>query len=223
MRRVRAVPPIDPRREARPPGYHLAARLDVLPLVPPSARSFLEVGAARGGFGATLRRYRDVETLVGIEPENMDEGRENYDALLKASFPVDLPELDRTFDCVIFNDVLEHMADPWKALESARALLDNGGCIVLSVPNIFNLVTLFDFIARGDWPYRSSGVLDVDHLRFFTRRSAERMLLACNLKPIEYRTLDPLPLPRAPILTSALRWRALGFSRVGFRAVDSLR
>ena len=40
------------------------------------------------------------------------------------------------FDCVICNDVLEHLVDPWQALNRFSLILKPGGYTVASVPNI---------------------------------------------------------------------------------------
>lgn len=79
------------------------------------------------------------------------------------------------FDCIVFNDVLEHLIDPWETLVEARELLAPGGSVVASIPNVRYAPVLWDLVARGQWPYRGDGVLDQTHLRFFTLRSIETM------------------------------------------------
>jgi SAM-dependent methyltransferase len=216
---MRSAPPLDPRSMARPSDYYEADRNEVIAMVPRGARRFLEVGAARGAFGANLRRRRSVDLLVGVEPETFDADEVAYDQFHRAYFPGDGLDLGGPFDCIFFNDVLEHMPDPWRGLEVARDLLRPGGCVILSLPNLYNAATLYDLAVRGDWPYRSSGVLDVDHLRFFTRRSAERMLAAAGFAVDEFRVLDPLRLPGAAYLKPITKWRGFGFRRLGFRVV----
>jgi len=75
------------------------------------------------------------------------------------------------FDCIVFNDVLEHMIFPEQALQYAKSLLAEGGVVVASIPNIRSLVTLFRLLFRAQWEYTDSGVLDKTHLRFFTKSS----------------------------------------------------
>lgn len=213
---------VDPHELARPDGYYEDDRSDVLPLVPATARTYLDVGAARGQFGRLLRRTRPVAFAAAVEREPVEVDPGCYEVVFQASFP--LPPAQAAglppIDCVSFNDVLEHMADPWAALRQARDLLSPRGVVVASIPNVHNLATLFDLLGRGDWPYAASGVLDVDHVRFFTARSGRRLLEACGLTVDAVRHLDPLPLPR-PVRTMArplLEWRACGYRRVGFRA-----
>jgi SAM-dependent methyltransferase len=223
--RLRRRPPAgDPRELVRPAGYHRADRSDVLRLVPPTARTYLDVGAAGGDFGRLLRRTRATDFVAGVEPEPLDLDVRVYDRIYRSRFPLDdaaLAELP-PIDCVSFNDVLEHMHDPWAALHQAREILSPGGVVVASIPNVHNLATLFDLLGRGDWPYAASGVLDVDHLRFFTERSGRRLIESCGLVVEHVHHLDPLPLPLPrplrTLLGPLLGWRACGYRRLGFRA-----
>ena len=72
------------------------------------------------------------------------------------------------FDVVVFADVLEHVREPWNVLQSARAVLDSGGCIVASIPNFAHAAVRLAVVS-GAMPYRGLGILDGTHVRFFTR------------------------------------------------------
>jgi 2-polyprenyl-3-methyl-5-hydroxy-6-metoxy-1,4-benzoquinol methylase len=153
--------------------YPFDERREVLPFVPPSARRILDVGCGRGGFGYTLREADPSRTIWGVEAD-LDfvlEASPHYDEILQGTFPDVLSSCSLRFDCIVFNDVLEHMVDPWEALRAARAQLAPGGTVVASIPNVRNLRTLFDLVVRGQWTYVDMGVLDRTHLRFFTKRS----------------------------------------------------
>ena len=84
------------------------------------------------------------------------------------------PQMDLpvgSFDCILFNDVLEHMLAPELALRYARRLLTPGGVVVASIPNIRSFPTLWRLMFHGSWEYQDAGVLDRTHLRFFTKSS----------------------------------------------------
>ena len=72
------------------------------------------------------------------------------------------------FDVVVFADVLEHVREPWNLLESARKVLDTGGCVVASIPNFAHAAVRLAVVS-GAMPYRGLGILDGTHVRFFTR------------------------------------------------------
>ena len=54
--------------------------------------------------------------------------------------------------------------------------MKSGGQAVVSIPNVRNWRVLFMLFFKGDWKYEQSGIMDKTHLRFFTRKSAARML-----------------------------------------------
>ncbi|MHB9035931.1 MAG: class I SAM-dependent methyltransferase [Armatimonadota bacterium] len=84
--------------------------------------------------------------------------------------------LSGPYDCIVFADVLEHLADPWEMLRWARKMLSSGGCVVASIPNVayyrVRLRLLF-----GRFEYTRFGILDDTHLRFFTHRTAKRLFI----------------------------------------------
>jgi 2-polyprenyl-3-methyl-5-hydroxy-6-metoxy-1,4-benzoquinol methylase len=80
------------------------------------------------------------------------------------------------FDTIIFSHVLEHMRDPELVLQKFSRLLKNAGTVLIAVPNALSWSMRWQFL-RGDFEYRSDGVLDDTHLRFFTYLTADRYLL----------------------------------------------
>lgn len=78
---------------------------------------------------------------------------------------------DNYFDCIIFNDVLEHLADPYNVLSEMKKKLSMGGAIVASIPNVRYFHNLRKLIFNKQWRYKDQGILDKTHLRFFTKKS----------------------------------------------------
>lgn len=152
-------------------------RAEVQQFVPPGPMSFLDVGCASGGFGRGLRRRFPAARIVGVEvvDTSASEARANgYDLVVDGYFPEAL-DLGERFDCILFNDVLEHMIDPWSAVGASRELLNPGGCVVSSIPNVRYFPVLVDLLRRDRWDYADWGVLDRTHVRFFTRSTMHEM------------------------------------------------
>jgi 2-polyprenyl-3-methyl-5-hydroxy-6-metoxy-1,4-benzoquinol methylase len=119
--------------------------------------------------------------------------KDAYEGVFAGAYPDAVPS-GMTFECVVFNDVLEHMENPWRALELAHGFLAPGGVIVASIPNIRNIRTLFDLVVRGRWEYSDTGVLDRTHLRFFTRRE---MIALFESQGYVIERIDPINIPKA--------------------------
>ncbi len=155
--------------------YHHVPRLEVAPFVPRDARSVLDVGCSSGAFSGTLRDVLGPRVrLVGIEavPEAAERARTmgSFDEVLTGYFPDVLPSGGEVFDLICFNDVLEHVVDPWQMLRDTRTHLAAGGHVLATIPNIQYAEVLWDLL-RGRFTYQDQGVLDRTHLRFFTKSS----------------------------------------------------
>jgi SAM-dependent methyltransferase len=158
------------------PGYHDLPRPEVVPFLPAHPRRVLEVGCGAGTFRQHLAEPNEY---WGIEPDQgaAEAARSRLDRVLHGSFE----EVESTlpaghFDLVIANDVIEHMADPDRFLARIKTALAPGGVLVGSVPNVRFVVHLFEVLVKKDWEYKSEGILDRTHLRFFTEKSLRRLL-----------------------------------------------
>lgn len=163
------TPPTGSRPEYRDP------RSEMADLLPAASRSVLDVGCSSGAFGAYLRTVRDVDRIVGVEPsiDAARAARSHYDYVVHGSFPQDVSKLrsETKFDAIYFNDVLEHMSEPRLALDATRDMLNPAGVLIASIPNVRHVSVVGPLLLRGQFRYRSTGILDSTHLRFFTRRS----------------------------------------------------
>jgi len=70
--------------------------------------------------------------------------------------------------------VFEHVREPERLLAQARTVLAPGGSVMTSVPNFAHWYPRLR-VAAGRFDYDRRGILDRDHLRFFTRRSFEHL------------------------------------------------
>ena len=156
--------------------YFECPRSEMLEYVPSHCRKVLDVGCGAGSFGASIRKRTDCE-VWGVESDAgcIQKAEQNIDKVFHGYFGPELDLPPAYFDCIVFNDVLEHMLDPALALVLARALLSSGGCIVASIPNIRHFPTIWKLVIGGEWEYKEFGILDKTHLRFFTRLSIMRL------------------------------------------------
>ena len=158
--------------ETKASEYFGYPRPEMVPFVPADCRRVLDVGCADGTFGEALKKTRRIE-VWGVEPTKSAavKAKAKLDKVVEGLFDpgMDLPA--GSFDCVLFNDVLEHMLAPELALRYARQLLVPGGVVVASIPNIRSFPTFWRLAFHASWEYQDAGVLDRTHLRFFTKSS----------------------------------------------------
>ncbi|MBI4911446.1 MAG: class I SAM-dependent methyltransferase [Acidobacteria bacterium] len=182
--------------------YFDSDRSSLLPHLPATLTRLLDVGCSGGTFGAQVKRSRGIE-VWGIEPfpDAAARAAEKLDKVLAGTAETCLPQVpDGHFDCISFNDVLEHLPDPWGVLSLVRPKLSPGGVLFACIPNVLHHSVLGDLLFEGDWRYRAEGVLDQTHLRFFTRRSMVRMMEESGFQVISVEGLVGAKVPRR------LRW-----------------
>jgi 2-polyprenyl-3-methyl-5-hydroxy-6-metoxy-1,4-benzoquinol methylase/glycosyltransferase involved in cell wall biosynthesis len=157
------------------------APIGLLEMIQAPPRKVLDVGCFCGGTGRYLKRRFPGCHVTGVEMLEPAArlAAEVYDTVLLAT----LESLDfeaegltaGSFDAIVLADVLEHLFNPWQALVRLRPLLAPGGALYVSLPNVRNLKLMSD-LARGAFDYAGAGILDVTHVRFFTRKTATEML-----------------------------------------------
>lgn len=175
-------------RAQRVGGYE-SVRPEVQAVVPRTAQRILDVGCASGQLGAALKGRQGAE-VVGIELGE-DYARDAAQVLDQV-FPGDViavlenPANDfGTFDAIICADVLEHLVEPWRALDHLTGMLRPGGTLVVSVPNVRHWQILRQVFVRGSWPRLPAGPFDGTHLRWFTERDARALLTDAGLTVTE--------------------------------------
>lgn len=149
--------------------YYSHPREELESLIPREAVRVLDVGCATGALGAHLKSRRPWTEVWGVEmvEEAAEEARRRLDRVVVGDISSDATLGDEKFDCIVFSDVLEHLQDPWQILEKTRARLTDGGCVVASIPNVGHWSVLGELLT-GRWRYAEEGILDRDHVRFFT-------------------------------------------------------
>src|SRR5690242_15769403 len=189
MERVPTTPPASPEsKPSRPapiwtllggdlhmqtlrPDYAPTGLLEMMPSAPARV---LDIGCFCGGTGRWLkRRFSGVE-VIGIEclAAAAAQARGSYERVIEA--PIEAVDFEAeglmpgSFDAIVATDVLEHLVNPWSVLQPLRTLLTPKGALYVSLPNVRSLNVLARR-AGGEWRYAGAGILDVSHLRFFTR------------------------------------------------------
>lgn len=177
--------------------YFSSKRVEMIAFVPESAKRILEVGCGTGSFGAHLKSLRKVE-FTGIEPQqNAAEIASNViDRVIQLDVDSGLLELEgQLFDCIVFNDVLEHLVDPWNILEKIKTLLSPDGVIVTSIPNIRYMPVFKEYLLAADWRYQRDGVMDKTHLRFFTKKSIFTFFNSCGFDILIIEGINRIEFP----------------------------
>lgn len=160
--------------------YFAHARREIAPWLPKNCGQVLEIGCGSGATLAWLRQVGCATRTVGVEISEVaaQSARAHADEVHCLDFErVEIPVAGAKFDLILCLDVLEHMVNPWQAIERLVSLyLVPGGTMIVSLPNVGHYSVVLPLLFQGRWDYQDAGLLDRTHLRFFTRRTAKRLL-----------------------------------------------
>jgi SAM-dependent methyltransferase len=142
-----------------------------------SGHRVLEVGCSVGHVTEHLVAAGNTVTGVEIDPEAAQE------AAAFAShvhvLDLDIQQVSSVesgrFDVIMLGDVIEHLRDPLATVADLVTLLDDGGRLIVSVPNVSH-IDIRLMLLEGTWAYQHDGLLDDTHLRWFTNRSLSQLL-----------------------------------------------
>lgn len=179
-----------PSEFAKDPGYFEHARPEVLALILTEARRVLDVGCGGGRLGESLKQRQDCE-VWGLEsdPVAAERAATRLDRVLTVDLEASdwvLPEA--AFDAIVCADVLEHLRQPERVLRRLKAALKPGGSLVLSLPNVQHHSVITGLL-DGDFTYEPAGLLDEDHVRFFTRREIEKLLFRTGFRATDWQAV----------------------------------
>ena len=189
----------------------------------PEGGSILDVGCASGGLLASVADLAGHMEGVEVDAVAAATAATVADDVHVGSIDeIALPTA--SFDVVVLGDVLEHLTDPGRALRHTAAALRSGGTVVVSLPNVAHWSVRFALLA-GRWEYRSSGILDDTHLRFFTWTTGAELIESSGLTIVEREPIvsglgahlgRSLPRPVERV------WRTVGRRRPGLFAFQQL-
>ena len=172
------------------PNYFTHTRLDIISVLPVDPeQKILEIGAGAGDTLVYIKENHLASEVMGVEHVTIPGSNQQYQGIDKFQIAnIENEEIDAPknyFDVIICADVLEHLSDPWKAINKITGHLKPGGLIVASIPNIREWKALGKIFFKGTFSYEDAGgIMDKTHLRFFCKRDMLQLLNTDQLSPV---------------------------------------
>jgi 2-polyprenyl-3-methyl-5-hydroxy-6-metoxy-1,4-benzoquinol methylase len=141
----------------------------------------LEVGAGHGAYTALLGWVGFEATALDLSPWTADFARERFDIRYLVG-PVEEQNVEpESFDVVVANDVLEHLAAPKSSLAAWTRLLKPDGLVIFQTPDFVSERSYDDLVAKDDNFLQHMQRAGNEHLYLFSRAAATRLLAELGL------------------------------------------
>lgn len=149
----------------------------------PNQSVVLDIGCSSGSLGRELIKIKKC-VVDGIEIDPQD-ARLASEKLRKVwVFSIEdakgLQQIKTKYDVIIFADVLEHLVDPVSALRNLKRILNPGGEIIFSIPNMAHISVRLALLA-GEFNYTQVGLLDKTHIHFYNLDEIKRIFSEAGL------------------------------------------
>ena len=143
--------------------------------------TILDVGCNAGYLGKELKKREIICDGVDKNIDALKIAKKFYRRVYVRDLYRPMLSLgQRTYDYIVFADILEHVPRPDLLLKNSLTYLASNGRIIISIPNVARIEYRIKHLL-GNFDYEP-GILSPDHLRFFTKKSAKRMIYESGLR-----------------------------------------
>lgn len=112
----------------------------------------LDIGCGGGEFLMQLKEV-GFSDLSGADIERYTDLSKNNIDFQSVDFCYEkLPWKDGTFDLITSWEVFEHLENPHFVIREIVRVLKPGGIVVISMPNVFHIISRLIFLKTGDFP-----------------------------------------------------------------------
>ena len=188
--------------------------LNVIPAVRSTdKKKALDVGCGAGLLGQAIEKRGYAVWGIESNAEAADRAASRITRVIRE----DLTNTDAVrakigseiFDTLIFSDILEHVYDPFAVLVKYLEFLKPGGSVAVSVPNALVWTNRLNFLF-GRFEYEDSGVMDKTHIRFFTFKTAKKLVEATGCRVVKVSHTPYFVRAFLPLMKKALIKRSEG-------------
>lgn len=103
-------------------------------------------------------------------------------------------QFDVKFDIIFAGDLIEHLVNPGLFLDACKKMLKEGGLLILTTPNTFNLFNLVEKVTKYD------PTTNPDHTFYFNRKVIKVLLQKCGWEVDAFHYVYKLDVKYTPSL-----------------------
>lgn len=174
--------------------YSHKVNSEVIRAIPLNTKTLLDLGCGKGENGLEIAKSRStILDAVTISLEELNAVKEIYKNVYLFNLEEGLPNIDSKYDCILCSHLLEHIAYPEKLLKAIHSQLADDGTLVVALPNLLNYKSRLQLLL-GNFNYQKQGTWDFTHLRWYTFKTGEQLLIDNGFIVIRAWVTGDLPL-----------------------------
>jgi len=174
------------------PGVHQAVELEIKKHLEPGS-SILEIGAGEGAFSLRMHKCGFDVSAVDIEDDKFDAPGVHFKKIDPEDHISTIFKNDK-FQAVVAIEVIEHFRSTWRFFQEATDLLEPGGRLFLTTPNLCSIYSRMVFLKEGR-PFHFQGQASwrmghINPVPFFV---LEQFARECGFKIISRHGIGYMP------------------------------
>ncbi|WP_088068519.1 glycosyltransferase [Gottfriedia luciferensis] len=168
-------------------------KLEIIEMVPQNVENILEIGCLAGATGLEIKNLYKCG-LYGTEVDSKLSfiSSQFYNKVDNLSIN-EVPQgyANEFFDLIILDQIVDQLIDPWSFVQEVTKLLKPSGSIICRVPNVSHGEVVFQLL-QGQWNYIQAGILNKEHIRFFTPQTINTLFPSNQFEIItkKYENID---------------------------------
>jgi 2-polyprenyl-3-methyl-5-hydroxy-6-metoxy-1,4-benzoquinol methylase len=183
----------------------IQAACSAIQMTPPSS-SLLDFGAGVGDLLKNLCALGWSGPMTGADLFARPPDLPDSLAWIQADLNHPLPLPDKSFDCIVSTEVIEHLENPRGMVRELFRLLRPGGTLVLTTPNQESLRSLACLLITGHFVHFQDSCYPA-HLTALLRKDLHRIATEAGLVDLQFSYVANGGIPKMPHIT----WSQISF------------
>lgn len=169
----------------------------------------LDIGCAQATLALLLAEQGHKVTAVDLRQESLDYAKSRYEKGEIEFIQQNVLEakLDKSYDLVFANQLIEHLVYPEKMINTLKQMLKPGGKLVVATPNhayaMCNLPTFSELGNPKDWEEKQFTADGDGHFFAYTQKELESIFDKCGIQNVKSRLFE------TPFISGHMKFRYL--------------
>lgn len=177
--------------------YNKTIRFDIIKnIINKKPGKVLEIGCNSGDTISYFNKIWPKFNHLGIDINNNIEYN-NY--IKKIDIINGINFIKEKYDYILLLDVIEHIKDQDTLHRNIHSLMNKDSKVIFSIPNIRFINALLKILILKNFPDDESGIFDITHVKFFTKKKIIYTLLSYDYNIIEIKGINSIYSIKMPL------------------------